>query len=345
MKNIPNVSAMQPSTHVRTSLLCAVLVILLTIGIFTLLGGTGHPLTVKQLTSILFGSGSGSENYLLLQLRLPRLLLAILVGSCLGMSGALFQGLTRNPLGSPDVIGINAGAATGALLVILVLHAGETQTPTGALLGGLATGLIVFSIASKHRMNPTRLVLAGIAIGPLLTSVNSFLLLRADVDNAENAARWLVGSLNGADWERVSYLALTILLVAPLAMLLTKPLVLMGMGDDLASALGVNVSRTRIGVTAVASILAALATATSGPIGFVALAAPHLARWIAPGNIHPIISAVVGAVMLVSADFLATYTTPSLSLPVGTVTGLLGGAYLALYLGLQARRTKRGMSL
>ncbi|MGP0225251.1 FecCD family ABC transporter permease [Paenarthrobacter sp. NCHU4564] len=332
----------KPGSRLRRRILAAILVAVVLVSVLTLLGGLGHPLPLDRLVAVLEGSGTTSEKYLVTQIRLPRLVVAVLVGACMGLAGAIFQNLTRNPLGSPDVVGINDGAATGALLVILVMHAGETATPLGALLGGLAAGAVVFVLAARRGVKPMRLVLAGIAVAPLLTAFNSYLLIRADVDSAENASRWLVGSLGGAEWGRVSYLGLSLAVCTAAVLLLKRSLDNLSLGDELATSLGVRILPVRVTAGLAGIVLAATATAASGPIGFVSLTAPHLARWIHPGGFRPVTSAVTGASILVGSDFLATYTSTAIHLPVGAVTGLLGGIYLALYLGISSRRGIQG---
>lgn len=327
----------------RRRALAAIVITMVLISTMTLMGGFGHALPPDRVIAVFSGNGTGSENYLVAQLRLPRLLVAALVGACMGISGALFQSLTRNPLGSPDVVGVNDGAASGALIVMLILHTGENDTPLGALLGGLFAGLLIFVVASRRRLNPMHLILAGIAVAPLLTAFNSYILIRADVDGAENASRWLVGSLNGSEWGRVAYLSAALAICVPFVLVLRRALDNLAMGEELATTLGVRVPAVRFGAAVLGIVLAAAATAASGPIAFVSLTAPHLARWLHPGSFRPCTSAAMGAGVLISSDFLATYISTGIQLPVGAVTGLLGGIYLAVFLVVNARRRGRGL--
>jgi iron complex transport system permease protein len=300
--------------------------------------GTGdYPLSPGQVVTALVSGGDSPSVFIVETLRLPRTLTALLVGAALGVAGAIFQGIARNPLGSPDFIGFTTGAATGALVSMLILDGGSGQVALGAIAGQLVTAVVVYALAVRGGVQGYRLVLVGIGIGAMLTSVNSYLITRAHRDEAMEAARWLVGSLNGRGWEHVVPVALALAALLPLALLLAPRLRMLEMGDDAAKALGVDVERSRLLLALAAILMTAVGVAATGPVAFVALTAPQIARRLArtpsPGIAT---SALTGAAILVLSDVLAQRLL-SKDLPVGIVTGLLGGCYLAWLLSREWR--------
>lgn len=304
----------------------------------TLSTGDYH-VPLPEVVRTLLGGGTGADQFIVTTLRLPRLLTGLLVGAALGISGAVFQSLTRNPLGSPDIVGFDTGAATGALIVILVLHGSMAQTSLGALAGGIGTALAVYLLAIKRGVQGYRLILVGIGIAAMLTSANWYLLTRADVTDAQAAAVWITGSLNGRGWEQVRPVALAVLVLAPLAVWLGRGLRILELGDDTAKALGVGAERTRLAAVLVGVGLAAIATAAAGPIGFIALSAPQVARRLtrASGpNVIP--AALTGALLLAGADLAAQRVFDPVQLPVGVATGAIGGVYLAWLLSREWRK-------
>ncbi|MEW1793714.1 MULTISPECIES: FecCD family ABC transporter permease [Streptomyces] len=294
-----------------------------------------------QVLDALTGSGSGADRFIVVDQRLPRICAALLVGACLGLSGALFQSLARNPLASPDVIGFTTGSTSGALTVILAGGAGTgVGVGTGAVAGGLATAVVVYALTAPRGVSGNRLVLAGIAVGAMLAAFNSFLITRADLESAESAKAWTFGSLNAITWTQVVPLLVALPVLAAAALAAGRPLRMMEMGDDTAGALGVNVQRVRATSLLLGVALAAGATAVAGPIGFLALAAPQLARRVTRGpGITPGSAMLVGALILAVADATAQRVLAPFQIPVGLVTGALGGLYL---LGLLWREKRNG---
>jgi iron complex transport system permease protein len=204
--------------------------------------GTGdYPLSPGQVVETLLGGGDSGSQFIVETLRLPRVLTALLVGAALGVAGAIFQSIARNPLGSPDVIGFTYGAATGALIVILAWNGDSRDIALGAIAGGAATAVAVYGLAFRGGVQGYRLVLVGIGIGAMMLAVNDYLITRARRDDAYEAARWLVGSLNNAAWESVIPIAIALALLLPVAVLLYRRLQMLEMGDDAAKALGVDV--------------------------------------------------------------------------------------------------------
>jgi iron complex transport system permease protein len=266
---------------------------------------------------------------------------ALLVGAALGMAGAAFQTVSRNPLGSPDVIGFGQGSAAGALLVIVVLHGSSLEVSAGAVGGGLLTGLGVYALSWRGGVQGYRLVLVGIGGSAVLAAVNSYLLVKANFVDAARAVIWISGSLDGRDWAQVRPLLGACAVLMPVLLLQARDLRITEMGDDAARALGVRVERVRLVTVVAAVLLTAAATAAAGPIAFVALTAPQLARRLTrtPG-VSLIPSALMGAALLVLADLAAQRAFGAGQVPVGVATGVLGGGYL-LWLLIEERRAGR----
>ncbi|MDH6433216.1 iron complex transport system permease protein [Streptomyces sp. SAI-144] len=304
--------------------------------------GTGDfPIPAGDVLKTLFGNGNAGQEFIINELRLPRVLVGLLVGASLGLGGALFQAISRNPLGSPDVLGLSQGATAGALTMIVLFSGSATQVTVGALVGGLATGLAIYLLAWKQGVHGYRLVLVGIGISAIVTAVNGYLLTRSTLTEAAQAVVWMTGSLSGRDWTQVWPLLWLCAVLVPLVLANARGLRMMEMGDDVSNALGVRVERVRLLLLVAAVLLTAAATAAAGPVSFVALTAPQLARRLtrSPGpNLVP--SLCMGATLLVTADWVSQKVFGADQLPVGVVTGVLGGVYL-LWLLVTERRAGR----
>ncbi|MCX5212065.1 iron chelate uptake ABC transporter family permease subunit [Kitasatospora sp. NBC_00240] len=314
---------------------CALLA--LVVGVLAL--GTGdYPIAPADVLRTLAGGGSPAEDFIVNQLRLPRVVTALLVGAALALSGALFQSLVRNPLGSPDVLGFTQGAATGALVVV-VAGGSSLALAGGAVAGGLLTGVLIYALAWRGGVHGHRLVLVGIGTAAILTGVNGYLLTRAQLMDAARAVLWLTGSLDGRGWQDTwPLLAATVVLVPMVLLGCGRALRMIEMGDDAASGLGIRVEPVRLTLLASAVLLASLAAAAAGPVSFVALTAPQLTRRLTrtPGpNLLP--SMCTGAALLVTADRAAQRLFAGHQLPVGVVTGVLGGGYLVWLLATERR--------
>ncbi|MFF5473763.1 FecCD family ABC transporter permease [Streptomyces achromogenes] len=304
--------------------------------------GTGDAkIPAADVLRTLAGNGTAYQDFIVNELRLPRVLVGLLVGASLGLGGALFQSISRNPLGSPDVLGLSQGSTAGALTVIVLLSGSASQVTVGALAGGLATGAAVYLLAWKQGVHGYRMVLVGIGVNAVMTAVNGYLLTKADLVDAARAVVWMTGSLNGRDWEQVWPLLALCAVLVPLVLVNARGLRMMEMGDDISHALGVRVQWVRLLLMVSAVLLTAAATAAAGPVSFVALTAPQLARRLtrSPGpNLVP--SLCMGAALLVAADWASQRAFGADQLPVGVVTGVLGGAYL-LWLLVTERRAGR----
>ena len=303
--------------------------------------GTGEfEIPPGEVVAALVGQGDRSTEFVVETLRLPRALTGALVGAALGIGGAIFQSVTRNPLGSPDVVGFIQGASAGAVLEIVVVGGGTFAIAAGSVVGGIGTAVLVYVLSFRGGgVTGYRLVLVGIGISAMMIAVTDYLLTRSSLDQALASQVWLTGSLNGRGWEHVRPVAAGLAVLLPLAALLTRPLRSLELGDDAARALGVPVERARLALIFVAVALTAVAVASAGPIVFVSLAAPQIARRLTrvPG---PGVgcAALMGAVLLVGADCASQRLFGDVQLPVGVVTGVAGGAYLACLLTREWRR-------
>ncbi len=281
-------------------------------------------------------------DYIVQTLRLPRAISAVLVGLAFGLSGAIFQQLVRNPLASPDVIGVTAGASSAAVLAIAILSVGALTASAMALAGALITSALVYALSWRKGVGGYRLVLVGIGVGAALASVTSYLLTRADVRTAQDSLIWLVGSLNGRTWEQVVPLTVAVAILLPAALILRRALSGLQLGDDVARGLGMSVERNRLALLVVGVCLAGVATAAAGPVAFVAfMSSPIAARIIGGGRPTLLPAGLVGAVVVLAADFIGAHLVGATPYPAGVITGVVGAPYL-LWLLATANRTGRG---
>ena len=271
------------------------------------------------------------------ELRLPRATLALLTGAAFGLGGVTFQTMLRNPLASPDIIGISSGASAAAVIGIVVYELGATAVSFVAIPAALGTTLLIYVLAYKDGIAGTRLILIGIGVDVMLRSVIAYVLMRAAVWDIQAAMRWLTGNLNNASWESVRPLAAAMVLAVPVLLTQARSLALLQQGDDSATALGVRVERTRLVAIIAAVVLIAFATAAAGPIAFVAfLAGPIAARIVGGGTSLMVPAALVGALLVLSADLVGQFGFEN-RYPVGVITGALGAPFL-LYLLIRTNR-------
>lgn len=309
------------------------------------IGRGDFPISIVEVLTVLFGGGDDSQQFIVLELRLPRTLTGILVGAALGISGAITQAIARNPLASPDILGVTAGASAAAVAIIVLGGGGGSVVgflagvgiPLSALFGGILTAMIVYALAYKRGIEGYRLVLVGVGVGAIALSMISWLLIRAEINDAARATVWLTGSLNARGWEHVLPVGVALVVLAPIALLLVFGLGVLQLGDDTARSLGLRLNRARASLILVAVAIAAIATASAGPIGFVALVVPQICMRMVGSARPPLLaSAVYGALLVVTSDLIAR-TALGVEIPVGIVTAILGAPYL-LY--LLARRNR-----
>ncbi|SFT88510.1 iron complex transport system permease protein [Actinopolyspora lacussalsi subsp. righensis] len=296
-----------------------------------------YPISPLGVLRTLFGGGDAGERLVVLQLRLPRALTGLLVGAALGLSGAITQAVVRNPLASPDLLGVTTGAGAAATAVIVTSGTlggisgvvASLGLPLVALGGGIVTAVLVGLLAYRGGVDSFRLVLVGIGMNALTVNATLWLLTIGETQDAGRAMVWLTGSLNARDWDNVVPVGLALLVLVPLTLLGSHALGALQFDDDTVRELGVPVNIARGALLLGAAVLASLATAAAGPIAFVALATPQIALRTA-GTPRPplVVSMVFGALLVVGADLVSRTLFGSLQLPVGIVTAALGAPYL-----------------
>lgn len=300
------------------------------------LGLGDYPLAVPEVVRALV-SDQGFATTIVTQWRLPRVLVALVFGAALAVSGALFQSLTRNPLGSPDVIGFSTGSYTGVLVVTTLLGSGTLGVSAGALVAGLLTALVVYLLAYRDGVQGFRLIVVGIGVTGMLHGLNVWLLLRAETEVALTASIWGAGSISLVGWPQALPAFVVLAVLTPLVWAARGPLRQLELGDDAAGSHGLRVEPARLAVVVLGVALIATVTAVAGPIAFVALAAPQIARRLAGSAGLPLVaSALTGGVVLLAADVVAQQLPTAL--PVGVVTVVLGGVYLLALIVQEARR-------
>lgn len=322
----------------RTMIVCAILGLTLAgMAVLALMTGS-YQLSPMQVVSALTGGETKLVHDIVLDWRLPRVVAALLFGAALGVSGAIFQSILRNPLADPGILGFSHGSYTGALLVILVVNGTYVELVAGAILGGMATAMIVYLLAYRRGVLGFRLIIVGIGVSAMLHSLNNWLILKAELKQAMAASAWGAGSLNGISWDQVVVGGACIVVLLSLAGLLSRPMRQMELGDDTAASQGVQISAVRLGLIVLGVALMATVTAASGPIAFVSLVAPQIARRLArTAGITLTPAAFVGALLCLLADYIAQHIGPT-PLPVGIVTVMIGGGYLGWLLFIEARK-------
>ena len=286
----------------------------------------------SEVVRSILGNGSPDHEFVVRTLRLPRVISAMLIGALLAMSGAMFQGLIRNALVSPDIIGIQTGATIFAVFWIVTGQA-VGLLPFAAFAGAVVTAALVYVLSWTSGISANRLILVGIGVGATLSAGTTFLTVRYPVEVVRPAIVWSIGSLFGSDWGDVKVLLATTLVLGPAAIALMWPLRRLQLGDDVSRGLGLPLERTRLLMIVVGCGLCAFAVSIAGPIGFVALMVPHAARMLAgplSGSVM-LFTGVLGACFLLFADVVAQHYMP-VALPVGVVTSAVGAPYFLFLL-------------
>ncbi|MGI2902536.1 FecCD family ABC transporter permease [Tolypothrix sp. VBCCA 56010] len=319
---LPGLGKIIESDRLIIATLLLTIALIIIVGISLSFGAVS--MTTVQIWQALTKTGDPLNQTIIWDLRLPRTLAAVLVGAALGMSGSLLQGMLRNGLADPFLLGISAGAG---LFAITMLSFGVflSWIPLAAWVGGLLTTIIVYFLArSREGISIERLILGGVAVSSLFGAIQSVLLLMAEDGRIQTALSWLIGSLNGRGWNEVTVAGAYISVALLLGCLLARAVNLLNLGDELAVSLGVNLLRDRILIGGVATLLAAGAVSVGGLIGFVGLIVPHGIRLLVGTDYRAVLplSAIGGAVVLTTADLLSRLG--AVELPVGAVTALLG---------------------
>ncbi|MGW4032992.1 FecCD family ABC transporter permease [Streptomyces sp. NPDC004838] len=334
------ITATRRARHRRTTAVCVLLAAALLVVFTASLCFGDVPTPVGEVLRALTGQAGGGTRFVVIELRLPRSLLALLVGCAFGISGALFQALLRNPLASPDVIGVSQGASAAAVVASVGLGLSGMGISLAALAGALLSATAIYALAWRRGVSGQRFVLIGIGVGAALSSIVSYLLTSAEVTRAQDALVWLTGSLNGSALDQVWPLLAALAVLLPLTAMAHRHLGALELGDDTAAGLGTPVNRSRLALLGCAVALAGVATAAAGPVAFVALIAAPVARRLAPAAGAAVLpAALAGGVLVAAADFIGQHLLWSSQFPVGVVTGLIGAPYL---LWLLARTNRAG---
>ncbi|MGO3833601.1 MAG: FecCD family ABC transporter permease [Microbacteriaceae bacterium] len=299
------------------------------------------PLTVREVLAVLGGAGDEFHRMIVLEWRLPVAIAAVVFGALLGIGGAIFQSLTRNPLGSPDVIGFDAGSYTAVVVMILVFGNASAWALAGAaLVGGLATAILVASLAYRNGFQGFRLIIVGIGISAILGSINSFLITRSDSTDAIAVGFWGAGSITRVSWATLTPSLIIAAVLALAAVALEPSLRRLELGDDVAVAQGLRIGPARFALLVLGVATTALVTAAAGPIGFIALVAPQLARRLTRSAGTSLLSAAaMGAALLATAHLVSLLIAQAYrAIPVGLITVCLGGLYLIWLLIRESRR-------
>ncbi|MEM1334245.1 MAG: iron chelate uptake ABC transporter family permease subunit [Actinomycetota bacterium] len=323
---------------VRAATVCVGLaIVIVLVGLWSISVGD-FPIPISDVVATILGNPTEDSEFIVGTLRLPRVLVGIGVGAAFGMSGAIFQSLVRNPLGSPDIIGFNSGAALGAVAMIVWWDGTATQVSIGAIMGGLIAAVGVYLLAWKRGVQAYRLVLVGIGAGFAITALIDYMITRAEINDVQRATVWLTGSLNGRSWDEVRTVGFALIVLGPMAIIMQRRLDRLDLGDDTAAALGLNVARSKLLLVVVGVCLAALGVAAAGPISFIAFVSGPIARRMANSPSACIVpAAFVGALVTVVADLAARRVLAPTELPVGIMTAAIGAPYLIWLLTRQAR--------
>ncbi|MFE9249063.1 FecCD family ABC transporter permease [Streptomyces sp. NPDC007088] len=301
-----------------------------------------YPIPLPDVAHALLGSGDPGTLLVVRELRLPRAVVGLLAGLALGMSGALFQTMTRNPLASPDMIGLTQGAGTAVVAGIVLGWDFGLGTQALGLLGAFVSALLVYGLAWRRGTTGYRIILVGIGVSWMCLSATDFLVARGGRFQAQAALGWMVGNLNGRDWQQAAPLAASLAVLVPVTLLVGRLMRTLLLGDDVAQGLGTRVQLVRLVVLVTGVGLVAFATAAAGPVAFVALAAPQIAQRLCRTAWPPPLAAgLTGALVVLASDVVARELVPGTELPVGIVTGVLGAPVL-LWLLIRVNRAGSG---
>jgi len=300
-----------------------------------MLGNTIYPFS--DVISVLLGEKIKGASFAVETIRFPRMVAGVFAGFAFGVAGHVFQTMLRNPLANPNVIGITAGSSAAAVFCIIVLQASTTVVSIASIIGGLATVIIIFLLSRGTSFSIGRLILIGIGIQAMLNAVISYLLLIGQQNDVPTAMRWLSGSLNGAKMENLYPLIITVLIFAPIIVILGKNLDMLELGEQAATSLGVDTDKTRFILVISSVLIIALSTATTGPIAFVAfLSGPIAKRLVGVGFSSIIPAGLIGIILVLASDLIGQFAFVA-RYPVGVITGILGAPYL-IYLLIRMNR-------
>ncbi|AKE41587.1 Iron-enterobactin transporter [Corynebacterium kutscheri] len=319
-----------------TKITITMALITIAVGIWVI-GIGAASVSYQEVVDVLLGGGSTSHRLIVIQWRIPRIVAAIVVGIALGIAGSIFQTITYNPLASPDLIGFTMGAQTGILLAVIMFGNSLAGITIFSLTGGLITGAVIYALAARGGFSGLQLILGGIAISAMLSSFNRWLIVHADADTAFGAMKAITGTSARANWEIVLPCAIGIGLIVGATLFLQPSLEVLSLGSELSTTLGVHRNLVQGLLVLLAVGLVAFATIIAGPISFIGLLAPHIARKICRRSDASLwVSGLCGALLLLFADLLSQTLVDNL--PVGIVTAIIGGLYFMGLLITEVRR-------
>ena len=332
----------------RHPFIATAIVFLAVASVMLLSAGSGEfPLSPAKIVAALFGYGDEFERTILVDFRLPRIMMALFVGMALAVSGAILQGITKNPLASPDLIGVTAGASF-AVVLFLTLFSDENNSltvsiqwlPLFAFLGATLTALIVFTLSWKNGIAPFRLLLIGIAVAAFMQAGTTVWILMGPIYQASQATIWTTGSIYGANWSQVYVIMPWALLLIVISLFMRRQMNILELGDDIATGVGSRVQRNRLLLLLVSTGLTGVAVAFAGGIGFVGLLAPHIARRIVGPKFQSMVlfSAGIGALLVLIADWIARVAFAPVEVPAGVWTAAVGAPYFIFLLMTERKK-------
>lgn len=313
----------------RELVVLGVLLVVLVALVFTGLGVGEISLSPGQVAAAALGHGDAISDFVIGQLRGPRVFGAVFVGAALGVAGAIVQSVVRNPIASPDVIGITSGASAAGITAIVLFGASGVVLFGTVLVGAVVVSLVVAALSWRRGITGNRVVLVGIGVAAICLAVTGWMLTSGTVTQAGTALLWLSGSLNAVDRDLVGVLGAAFVVLMVLALVQSPRLTVLALGDEVAAALGLRPDRAKVLLLLTAVGMTAGAVATAGPVAFVALmSAPIARRVVGGGRVALGPAAAVGAVVTLASDLVAQFAIPGTALPVGVVTGVVGAPYL-----------------
>lgn len=314
----------------RALLVIGVLVVLVVVASIWSIGVGAVPVRVEVVINTLFGLEGEKQTYIIMKSRLPRIVLALLSGMALGLSGAIIQAVIRNPLANPNIIGINSGAALFALLLAMVFPAVPlTYMPLAACLGGIVAAAIVLLVAHFRNLSAIHLALVGVAVGFVFEAGVDYLIVTASDSESSTPLIWLTGSLWGRNWSHVESSWLPLLALSAAALLVGFRLNIVALGDAMATGLGLNAGRQRLLLLGIATLLASVAVAVVGVMGFIGLMAPHIARRLVGGDHRAMlpVAALAGMLLVVLADATGRTIAPPIEVSAGILAAIIGAPF------------------
>jgi len=299
-----------------------------------------YDITPLEVLQTVFGIETSDSRHELVvwTFRMPRILVAFMVGAALAVSGAILQGITRNSLADPGILGVTSGASLAAVAVIVWFDVSIAWVAPAAFGGALTMAALIFGLAWKGGSAPIRLILVGVGLGAVATALTNLMIVFGEIQQVQQAVIWLSGSVYGRDWDHVRTISLWLVVLLPVAVLMARQLNTLHLGDDMARGLGLRVEIQRGLLLVIAVALAAVAVSVSGTVGFVGLVAPHMTRRLVGPSHEALIptAALLGGVLLMLSDLIGRWVISPSQLPVGIIAAMIGAPYF-IYLLYQTR--------